>query len=442
MAAPSHELADAVTASMHEHTPIAGRRRTVMLALLTFIYALNYLDRQIVVILQEPIKHEFGLQDWQLGLLTGVSISLFYTAMGIPIARWVDRGLHRVRLIAAITALWSLMTALCGLTRNYGQFIVARMGVGLAEAGFGPASHSLLSDLYPLHRRPAAMGIFAVGIPIGIMGGLSIGGVIAQYYDWRTALLVAGLPGVLIALAFYLFAREPARGASEEHPIDTGAPSIGFVDAVKTLLARRAYVHVVLGSAATSFAATAVSSWLPSFLIRVHEMSLSHAGLGVGLLAGGAGFIGTTFGGWQASRLSRHGLHAMLWIPIAGLLIAIPLFVIALIHGNGVSTLWLLFPPMVLVGFWTAPSIALTQSLAPVSTRATSSAILIVMSNLVGVALGPIVAGLLSDGFTSITGDAGEGLQWALVCSSLLFFWGIAHWGLAVRALRLEPRAA
>lgn len=433
-----HDLKDQI-AETEASSPMRTGKRTLMLVMLTLIYVLNYLDRQIVVILQEPIKHDFGLKDWELGLLTGASISILYTACGIPIARWIDRGVNRVKLIAAITALWSLMTAVCGFTQNFGQFIVARMGVGLAESGFAPAAHSLLSDLYPLRKRPMAMGLFALGVPAGIMLGLSIGGLIAQHYDWRTALLVVGAPGLLVGLIFRLLAREPARGASEEGPAHNSDEQMPFGEALRALSRRKAYVHVVLGAAGASFASTAIFSWLPSFLIRTHGMTLAEAGLGLGLLAGVSGLAGTALGGWQASRLSRYGMHAMLWAPIVGLVLAIPMILFALLEGTGWTTLWLLLIPLTLNGLWTAPTIALTQSLAPVRARATASAVFIVGANLIGVAAGPIVIGILSDVFAQSMGP-NEGLRWALVCAALLFSWGILHFFVAMRALRREAR--
>ncbi|WP_157220216.1 spinster family MFS transporter [Flavisphingomonas formosensis] len=410
------------------------RSRRLMLIGLTLIYTLNYVDRQIVTILQEPIKAEYRLQDWQLGLLTGAAISLFYTAASIPIANLVDRGVRRVHLIAVITALWSILTALCGVTRSYGEFIIARMGVGLAEAGFAPAGHSLISDLYPQRQRPAAMGIFALGVPLGIMFGLSIGGTIAQWYDWRTALLIVGLPGLFIALAFRLLGREPVRGASDQGqraPIER----VGIVAAWRVLIRRPGYVHILLGSSGSALACSGVLAWLPSFLIRVHGMSLSHVGMALGLLTGIAGLVGTSAGGWQAGRLGVRGLHAMLWVPIAALILAIPLFILALLVSDGWLTLGLLVLPVTLTYLWSAPSIALVQSLAPVSMRATASAIYIALSNLIGVAGGPLIVGIASDVLSGWTGSAAQGLRWALVLSSLLLLWGIAHWVLAMRAL-------
>ncbi len=417
---------------------VSSRKRTLMLVMLTLIYVFNYLDRQIDGNRQEPIKAQSHLKAWELGLLTGASIGILYTACGIPIARWIDLGLNRVKLVAIITALWSVMTALCGFSQNFGQFIVARMGVGLAEAGFGPAAHSLLSDLYPVRRRPAAMGLFALGVPAGIMLGLSAGGLIAQHYNWRVALLVVALPGLIIALSFRLLAKEPARGASEEDPAHGGVEPMPFGVAFRTLMKRRAFVHVVAAAAASSFASTAIFSWTPSFLIRAHGLTLTEAGLGLGLLAGVSGLAGTALGGWQASRFGRYGLHAMLYAPIIGLILAIPMIVFALVAGTGMSTLWLLLLPLTLNALWTAPSIALTQSLAPIAARATASAVYIVGANLFGVSLGPIAVGILSDVFAQSTGDTAVGLQWALICAALTFSWGILHWILAFRALRRE----
>ena len=421
--------------------PLKAQRRTAMLLMLAFIYSLNYLDRQIVVILQEPIKADFQLADWELGLLTGGAFGIFYTLMGIPIAQLIDRGVNRVRLIALFTASWSVMTALCGLTRSFGAFFTARMGVGLAEAGFAPAAHSLISDLYPPRERPAAAGIFAIGVPVGIMAGLSIGGIVAQATDWRTALLLAGAPGILIAILFPLIAREPIRGGTED-PSDQPAQatqSLSFVQSLRVLTQRRAFLHIVAGTAIMAFAQTGISTWLPSFLIRNHGMSLSHVGVSLGLLTGICGAIGTWAGGWQGTRLAKSGLHMALWLPIAGMLLCIPLDIIALSMADGQAVLLVLIPSYIVGSFWTAPSIALTQSLAPVSMRARASAMNILAANLIGVSMGPLVAGVLSDAFAYLRGgDAALGLRDAMICLTAFFLWAAWHWTMAMRALKQE----
>ena len=412
-----------------------------MLLFLAFIYSLNYLDRQIVVILQEPIKADFQLADWELGLMTGGAFGLFYTAMGIPIAHVVDRGVNRVRLIAMFTAAWSIMTAICGLTRNFGQFFVARMGVGLAEAGFAPAAHSLISDLFPLRERSAAAGIFALGVPAGIMSGLALGGVVAQLTDWRTALLIAGVPGILAAIIFPLVAREPKRGGSEPagHTDQASEPPVSFVEGLRILARHRALVFIIAGSAAISLAQSGITAWLPSFLIRTHDMTLAEVGISLGLLTGLFGGFGTWLGGWQGSRLGGGGMQTMLWLPIAGVLLCAPLYIGALSLGSGQSAMWMLILPTILGALWVAPSIALTQSLAPVTLRARVSAIYIVSANLIGVSLGPLAAGALSDWFASLNdGDPAAGLRQALMCLTLFFPIGAALWFVAGQALRHE----
>ena len=418
-----------------------GVGRTAILLMLTFIYSLNFLDRQIIVILQEPIKADFKLADWQLGLLTGGAFGLFYTSMGVPIAHLIDRGVNRVRLIAMFTACWSILTAVCGLTRGFGGFFAARMGVGLAEAGFAPAAHSLISDLYTPRERPAAAGLFAVGVPVGVMAGLSIGGIVAQATDWRTALLFAGAPGILIALIFPFIAREPVRGGTEDaslEPDDTQKP-LTFLQGLRVLAQRRAFVHLIAGTAAMTFGQMGIATWLPSFLIRSHGMSLAHVGIGLGLLTGVCGAIGTWFGGWQGTRFSKSGLHTVLWLPIAGMLVSIPLYILAFSMSEGISVLLVLIPSYIVGAFWAAPSIALTQSLAPVSMRARASAVNIVAANLIGVSMGPLVAGILSDAFAYLRGgDAALGLRDAMMFMTLFLAVGAWQWTLAARALQRE----
>ena len=423
-------------------TLITPARRRIMLVRLCVIYTLNYLDRQIVVILQEPIKSEFRLQDWQLGLLTGGAFGLFYTLMGVPIAHSVDRGGNRVRLLAGMLAVWSALTALCGLARSYGSFFLARMGVGLAEAGFAPASQALISDLYSRDERPRAMGLFSIGVPIGVMTGMAIGGIVAHQTDWRVALFVAGFPGLIVAMLFATFAREPARGASEaERAVqEQAAPPVSLWRATRVLGRRAAFVHVIAGTAVTALVEMAMTSWMPSFLIRAHGFSLSQVGVGFGLIAGIGGIIGTMAGGWQGSYLGRKGMHRMLWVPIAGLLLCIPLYLAVLYIPDGRTALALLILPTILGAFWTAPAIALTQNLAPVAMRARAAALRIVAANLVGMALGPLLTGALSDWFATDAGSNAIGLRNALAVMTLLFIWAALHWVLAVRALRRELR--
>ncbi|MCP1470351.1 putative MFS family arabinose efflux permease [Sphingobium sp. OAS761] len=416
----------------------AGRRRA-MLFMLCFIYMLNYLDRQIIVILQEPIKHEFQLQDWHLGLLTGAAFGFFYTIMGVPIAQIVDRGINRVRMLSGLLAIWSAMTAICGLSRGYAHFFMARMGVGLAESGFTPTAHALISDLYPPAERPRALGVFSVGIPFGVMAGLSIGGLVAAYSDWRTALFVAGAPGIVAAILFWLFAREPMRGAMDRQQKEDGHKAlIPFGQALKLLLRRASFVHVTIATAVTSFVEAGMMAWIPSYLIRSHGLPLSQVGPSMGLIAGAGGVIGTMFGGWQATRFGRNGMDRTLWLPVVGLLLCIPLYATVFYVDSGRLALGMLLLPTIFGAFWTAPAIALTQNLAPVATRARAAAVRIVAANLIGVSAGPLVCGMLSDHFGKAYGAPSIGLRMALMVFAGLFAWAAVHWLVTVRALQRE----
>jgi len=421
--------------------PGTGRRR-LTLFLLAVIYLLNFLDRQIILILQEPIRHEFGLSDTQLGLMTGGAFGLLYTSLGLPLARWLDRGVVRVRFIAGITALWSLMTIICGVSRNFPQLFLVRMGVGMAEAGFTPAAHSLLSDMYAPRDRPQAIGLFAISVPIGSMAGLAIGGMVAQAHDWRVALFVGGVPGLLVALLFAIVAREPDRGGMDSPATGPATPQIGTMRSIALLMRRAAFRHIVFSASVCGFAQAGIAAWLPSFLIRVHGMPIGQVGIMLGLLLGLCGVIGTYAGGWQATRMARAGEHRMLLLPMAGALASIPLLIWALAAPSGTDVALRLIVPLILGGLWTAPSIALTQNLAPVTMRAQASALYVICANLIGVSMGPLAVGLLSDVLAGRSGDAGQGLRQALVIATAALLWGALHHALAIRAMARERRGA
>lgn len=425
---------------MSDLPAISANRRRAILGMLCVIYALNYIDRQIIVILQEPIKADFQLKDWHLGLLTGGAFAVVYAGMWVPIAHWVDRGARRTRLIALMLLLWSVMTVLCGMARGYGQFVLARMGVGVAEAGFSPTSHALISDLYSAVERPRALGVFAAGVPIGIMVGLAIGGLLAEWMSWRFALLVVGLPGILAALIFLLVAREPKRGGADpgHDMLSPSGSQMSLVKAMGHLAKRRPFMHVIAGTAVTALVQLAIMAWMPSFILRTYDMTLSQVGVGVGLVAGIGGIAGALLGGWQGSYFGRRGMHCMLFLPIIGLALCIPCYFAVLHAPSGYAALWLLLPPTILSGLWAAPAIALTQNLAPVALRARASALRAVASNLVGLALGPLLTGVLSDRFAASSGSAASGLKNALIIMVLLFVWAIFHWSLAILALRRE----
>jgi MFS transporter, Spinster family, sphingosine-1-phosphate transporter len=421
--------------------PLVAANKQITLLLLTVILALNFLDRQIIIILQEPIKHEFDLADWQLGLVTGGVVGIFYTLAGLPLANLADRGINRTRMIATATATWSVMTVLCGLSRSFGQLLLARIGVGITEAAMVPSAHSMIADLYDARQRPRAMGIFSTGIPIGMMVGVALGGIVAQATSWRIALFAAGGPGILAALLFFLLTREPRRGAMESaQPVP--AASIGFFAAVDILGRRPPIVRIICAMTVSTFVQTGISAWLPSFLIRVHGVQLANAGIFVGVLFGVSGIVGTVFGGWQASKAAVRGQHATLWLPIAGLGCCIPIFAAAFTAQTTPVVLGLLFVPMILSATWTAPALALLQSLAPVPVRARASALASMTANLLGLSLGPLAVGFLSDVAASWhNGDVALGLRDALLLVLPLFGIGTWQWWKASQAVWQEQSA-
>ena len=225
---------------------IDDRTRRYALGVLVVVYTFNFIDRQILSILLEPIKHELLLSDTQLGLLTGFAFAMFYATLGIPIARFADRG-NRRNLIAVSLAIWSAMTALSGAAVNFVYLLIARIGVGIGEAGCSPSSHAMIADYYPIRTRATALGVYALGIPIGTLFGFLAGGWINQYFGWRAAFLVVGLPGLILALLVRFTVREPPRGMAEGR--DASAAQPGIVETLSYLLAKRSFRHLAFGAA-------------------------------------------------------------------------------------------------------------------------------------------------------------------------------------------------
>ncbi|MDX1649156.1 MAG: MFS transporter, partial [Myxococcota bacterium] len=260
------------------------------LAVLFVVYVANFVDRQILAIVLDDVKAELAVSDTLMGLLSGPAFVVFYTVAGIPIARLADRGSRRT-LIACGLALWSAMTALCGLARTYPQLLLARIGVGVGEAAGTPPSHSLLSDLFPAERRATALSIYAMGIYVGVMFGYLAGGFVREAFDWRTAFLVVGLPGIPLAILVRATLREPSRGASDGRADEPTPP---LREVVRFLATRRAFVWVTVAACFQSLSGYSILAWAPSFLRRVHDMDPSEAGLSIGLVTG----LGGAFGAW------------------------------------------------------------------------------------------------------------------------------------------------
>ena len=362
--------------------------------MITAVYVFNFIDRQILAILLPAIKAEFGVDDWVLGFLAGSAFALFYATLGVPIALLADRW-NRRNLIAISLSIWSAMTALSGIAANVFQLAMARVGVGVGEAGYAPPAHSMIADYYPPEKRATAMGVFTLGISIGIMIAYLGGGWMAQNIGWRQAFLVVGIPGIILALVFRFTVREPRRGMSDGK-VDDGE-KFGVLAVARFLLQRKSFVHMSLGAGLSSFNAYAVLSFFPSFLERSHGMDLQQIGASLGIIIGvstGLGFVG---GGYFADKIGsknrRLSLQAVAAALLLGWVFVFPLYLL----NSPYLVIGIFFLPSTLSNVYLPTTFAQTQSLVSLRMRAVASAILLFVINIIGLGLGPQAAGILSD---------------------------------------------
>lgn len=409
-----------------------GYKRYV-LGLLLVVYTSNMLDRQILAILLQPIKQDLALSDTQLGLLSGVAFALFYVTVGIPVARWADNH-NRRNLIALSIAVWSGMTALCGMALNFWQLALARVGVGIGEAGCSPPAHSMIADYFPEETRARAMSIYCLGIPLGSTLGYLLGGWINELYGWRIAFLSLGLPGLLLAMLVRMTLAEPPRGHSEKiKPVELEeSPSLGTV--IVFLWRRRSFRHLSLGTALLALGAYGSASWFPAFLMRTHGMSTGEIGTWLGFIGGGAGVTGALLGGWLADKLGQHDARWYCWVPGIAMVFTAPFSAAAMLTPNTVLVMLLIIVPTMAQAIHAPPVFATVQRLVGLRMRATASAILFFIVNLIGLGLGPLVIGAVSDGISHTYGE--ESLRITLLFGSVIWLWSAVHFILAARYLR------
>ena len=416
----------------HELSEPDRRYRWLVLVILTVVYTFNFIDRQILVILQEPIKNELGLSDAQLGILTGFSFALIYVCAGIPIAWLADRS-NRRNIVAASLALWSAMTALSGLVSNYSQLILARLGVGLGEAGGSPPAHSIISDYFPPAQRGTALSFYSAGIYLGVLFGFAGGGYIAETFGWRTAFFIVGIPGVLFAAVVLLLVREPRRGRWDKAKADR---PVTIAETLSVLRRLRSFWWIALGCAMTSFVAYGNGNFFPSYLIRNHGFSVADVGFALGLVSGIAGAIGTFMGGFISDRLGHSDKRWYLWVPVVGNLLALGPMSYALLGSDAGLILLLLFPANILNSLYLGPSIAMVQSLVVPGMRAMASAILFFILNMIGLGLGPVMVGVLSDTFASPFGA--DNLRYAMMTTLMLGMSGTVCFLVGARTLTAD----
>lgn len=418
-----------------EEAPLYTKGYThYVLGVLVMVYIFNFIDRQILAILAESIKLDLGLSDTQLGLLSGVAFGIFYATLGIPIARLADRY-SRVNIISICLAIWSLMTALSGAAQNFWHLLIARIGVGIGEAGGSPPSHSLIADYFPTDARASALGIYALGIPVGILFGNLAGGWINEFFGWRYAFLVVGIPGVMLAILMKMTVKEPPRGYSEgKKPTVEHVP---FLDVLKTMWGYKSFRHLSLGAATQAFVGYGAIAWMPPFLIRTHDMSSGEVGTALGLIIGIAGGVGTFLGGFIADRMGKNDQRWYMWIPAIGFLIAVPFSIGVYLVDSLFWALALYVIPAFAVNLYTGPTFGMTQSLAPLAMRSAASALLLFIINIIGLVFGPTTVGFLSDLFQSgWSMDATESLRWALFACAFVYLISFINYTMAAKHLR------
>ncbi len=394
------------------------------MVILAIVYMFNFVDRQILAILLPQIRDEFGTSDAYLGFLSGTAFALFYVTLGIPIAQYADRC-NRRNLIAAAVALWSAMTALSGLAANVWQLTAARIGVGVGEAGCSPPAHSMISDYFPPEKRSTAMGFYTLGISAGIMIAYLAGGWVAQNVGWRAAFFVVGLPGLVLAAIVRFTLREPRRGASESR--DSGAQQPRLMEVIHFLASRRSFIHMAIAAGLSSLVGYSVISFLPSFMVRSYDIGIAELGRWLGLILGISGGAGFLFGGYFADHLGR-GSHrkAMNFIALTILLTA-GLIALMLLAETSTMALLLFILPAATMNVYLAPVLAQAQSLVALRMRATTSALVLLVINIIGLATGPLITGSLSDALEPRFAE--ESMRYSLLIVALTILpWSVWHY--------------
>ncbi|MFZ5618426.1 MAG: spinster family MFS transporter [Pseudomonadota bacterium] len=394
-----------------------------VLAVLTIVYTFNFVDRQIIAIVSPAIKEELGLSDSMLGLLKGLAFAVLYTLIGIPIAWAADRW-NRVSIVTISLAVWSAFTALSGLAANAAQLALARIGVGIGEAGGSPPSHSIIADYFPKEKRSTALSIYSLGIPFGQMLAFLAGGWVLENLGWRNAFFVVGVPGVILAIVLKLTVKEPIRGAQ-----DGGVAEATFAEGFAALMKIPSYWGIAAGTALASFTGYGIGLWVVDFYRRTYDLSYTEITVPLGILNGVVYGVGTWAGGFLTDRFGRKDKGAYAWIPGLAMLATIPAGGLSIWAG---SPFWAFFwsaPFLLGLGMYLGPSFATIQTLAPVTLRAFAIAFLFLILNLFALGFAPLWVGFASDTFAAAHGEA-NGLRLALttlgassLIAALAFFW-------------------
>ncbi|MFK7896834.1 MAG: spinster family MFS transporter [Myxococcota bacterium] len=410
------------------------RLATVALFMLVGVNVMNQVDRQIMSVLVEPVREDLGLSDTQIGLLVGLAFALFYTFAGLPIARLADRGNRRKLIVVSLT-LWSGMTAVCGFAQNFVQLLLARVGVGVGEAGCAPAAQSLISDYFPPSHRARSLATYQLGVPIGIFVGSVVGGTLSDVLPWRQVFFVFGAPGLLLALVTYFVLKEPARGSWDGQSDSDEVEPISQV--LRFLWSLPAMRHILIAASLHTLTLSAQVTFNFAFLTRVHGLTGAQAGWAIGLLNAVFGTFGTYMGGWIGDRLGPRDARWYIWSLGLGAIASIPFSVFAYITES--ATLAVVALSLGVIGsyMYAGAVHAVSQSLAKPRMRAMSAAIMLFSMNLFGYGFGPPLAGVLSD----ILGGEGA-LRYALAGMNIVLLWSCLHYWLSARTYREDLRVS
>ena len=395
-------------------------------ALLLAVNTTSYIDRKMPFILVEPIKHDLALSDTQIGLITGLAFALFYGAAGIPLASLADKG-NRARILAFALAAWGGLTSLGGFAQNFWHLCSARIGVAASESVGTPCSHSLLADYFPSGHRARVIALYTIGPPLGIFLGLSLGGLINQFLNWRIAMFLLGVPGLLLAVLVHFTLREPPRKVAADAAQE---PAPRMVDAVRAYLREPMLIHLWCANVLFATSSSALQVFAPAFIMRTFGLPTGEIGVTYGLLAGVAGTVGAMAGGQLGDRV---GLRRALICGAAVVGLSAPVLVFGLFSHSYPLFLVGVFAVSASVYMTSGPMYAVIQRVLPSRMHAVGTAITLLGVNGVAMSIGPVVTGAISDGLGYMKG--GEGLKWALVVSSAPILWSAVHFLLAARWL-------
>ena len=414
---------------------VSERYRRWVLAALTVSYVFNYLDRYVLTILLEPIKAELGVSDAWMGFLIGPAFAVFYTTLGVPVARLADRHVRRT-IVAVGCAVWSAFTVASGFARGALELTLARIGVGVGEAAGAAPSHSLISDYFPPARRAGALAVFQLGVYLGQFLGLAVGGLLVAPLGWRWTFVAVGAPGLLLALVLRLTVREPVRGAFDATP----PKPAGIVAVFRTLWALPSFRRLAFGAGLASFSGTGFGFWMPSLFVRLHGLSPAEVGATYGWISPGSAMLGSLLAGALADRLGRRDPRWWLRVPALSVALSLPFLCAICLWPTPWTALALAVPAGLLGGGWAPPTYAATQNLAPPAMRAVAASILILFITLLGMGAGPWCVGLLSDALAPRYGA--EALRYALVAVLLVSGFGAAALAAGARFLPADLAAS